>query len=679
MYSTRDDREADTLALTKSSIGHTGSALGVTKSHRINHTNTYPSPDDDSSDEEIHFPPQPRLNQPTTPSTLPLTTQPIPSQLSPLSMLFEGILADSATTSSCGDSNPFPYSPVSDSFSLRTLSLLSQQDDQGYSLLHSQASSPTDSTLDTPETSPSAGFGDVGEILDRTLAELLTDSEMGRMSVISQRRPLLGDEGGKVEEGSLLFAPFAVGRGSGVGRPPRKPPVQERVLRVKGDKDVDTSRSVRIDSVIDPHLATLRCSGFSSCWNPSPPVTPVSSLTIKESPPSATPQDVVALGSTQPRPPTRPPRPSHCSETLEDLPPFPSLRNLRKSPAEYLHPHQPQPAAQKTIETQIEFKLEPAPAKAARQNVVPSATTGKASQRSSFSSMLTFVSAVSELESIDEPPPQKPTFQPSKAKVDPVLDAIELLHSHQLPLQKDKRVYHPTPSPLPSTARMHPPQPLHLPTNPYAGLPHTKPSLIRKISLPRFKSPPTPNTTGGTDYSKQRTSFSLTPLDHPPPSTAPLPHTKTHDFPIIIISSSSQPSQPQPQPQPSRLRSFSSPQHHPPPSTTKTRQRTFNSPYPYCTSPYSSPASDGGSEGGRTECKGSLKRKPSFNGSIGSNTTKCTTTSVRSTGSGGGGGQKGILLTRKPSRKVILGSAERCVDELTGCKKVSFGEVREVG
>ncbi|CDR99726.1 hypothetical protein [Sporisorium scitamineum] len=621
MYSTRDDREADTLALTKSSIGHTGSALGVTKSHRINHTNTYPSPDDDSSDEEIHFPPQPRLNQPTTPSTLPLTTQPIPSQLSPLSMLFEGILADSATTSSCGDSNPFPYSPVSDSFSLRTLSLLSQQDDQGYSLLHSQASSPTDSTLDTPETSPSAGFGDVGEILDRTLAELLTDSEMGRMSVISQRRPLLGDEGGKVEEGSLLFAPFAVGRGSGV----------------------------------------------------------VSSLTIKESPPSATPQDVVALGSTQPRPPTRPPRPSHCSETLEDLPPFPSLRNLRKSPAEYLHPHQPQPAAQKTIETQIEFKLEPAPAKAARQNVVPSATTGKASQRSSFSSMLTFVSAVSELESIDEPPPQKPTFQPSKAKVDPVLDAIELLHSHQLPLQKDKRVYHPTPSPLPSTARMHPPQPLHLPTNPYAGLPHTKPSLIRKISLPRFKSPPTPNTTGGTDYSKQRTSFSLTPLDHPPPSTAPLPHTKTHDFPIIIISSSSQPSQPQPQPQPSRLRSFSSPQHHPPPSTTKTRQRTFNSPYPYCTSPYSSPASDGGSEGGRTECKGSLKRKPSFNGSIGSNTTKCTTTSVRSTGSGGGGGQKGILLTRKPSRKVILGSAERCVDELTGCKKVSFGEVREVG
>ncbi|CBQ72478.1 conserved hypothetical protein [Sporisorium reilianum SRZ2] len=475
----------------------------------------------ESRDQEIPSP---------TPSRHSTSTQ------SPLTMLFEGILADSTYPASTTDGNPFPYSPGSTDMFAR---FPGDEDDEAYAELHSHASSPcTDAFVDTPDASPCEAF-DVARVLDETLAELM-GAGMGfgeRVSVISQTWPLLG---GKAEVDGLLFAPLGVreaGRGGEevrITRPPRRHPVQVRLKQLLEEdeaRSVDTNRPRHTDSLIDPHLATRPYSGFSTTWNPTPPASP----------------------STQP--PARPPRPPHCTDTLEDLPPFPTLRSVRMSPAEYLRPHRHAAQQASCSKSETVFRLEPVPARAARHGVLPS-TVGKCGQRDSVETMLTLISEPCEPDFGDVG-----TYRPETAR-----EEIEVLSSNHRFAPHAKRTAY---SPLPTTALPPPPQPLHLPTKPNTP-PHRKPSLMRKISFTLHRSPSSAKSGAGTDYSKQRTSFAvdpalatrITPLPLPP-SSAPLARTPYDGLPVVIISSQSSNNA-------SRLRSFSSAAAYPP-STSANR------------------------------------------------------------------------------------------------------------
>ncbi|TKY86524.1 hypothetical protein EX895_004673 [Sporisorium graminicola] len=731
--------------------------LGVSRPHPPGRPRHPTIIEKDSRDNRIHFPrhlqtaASPSFD-PSTPATATASVRcsspAKASHLSPLSMLFEGILADFAspvtTSSSCrDDDNPFPYSPVSGdsswscSFSVRAASFHTAspggEDERGYAVLKSQASSPCStegSFVGTPESSPFT----TGALLDQTLAELVGRDAMGqsaRVSVISQTRPLLGAE---KEEAGLLFKPLRVGvvEGEGVSRPRRRHPVQQRCQPVHdlGGKDVDTSRPNPTDSLIDPHLATARHSGFSTNWNPTPPGSPHPTQAFD-----------TATATLPSRPPPRPPRPPHCLDSLEDLLPFPSLRSVRKSPAEYLRPKR---SSSHRSNREVEFKLGPVPARAARQ-VVAAAASAPAlkvtNQRNTIEHMMAIISADPELDTFDSALQSESTRQTrsTAAAVEAVAvpgvykraeeqdNAIEVLHDYFPPSYKHKEVSHRPTFQTTARSQPHPARPLHLPTaaevSPQQQAQRRKPSLMRKISHTMQRSPSrsgTP-TAGATDYSKTRMSFAvhLRARDVPgrvspfpaAPSSAPLARCSPYDgLPVVIISAqsdidnnnnnnnnSSSGSSGSGVSGVSRLKSFSSAAAYPP-STSLTRHRAGTLASPLCMCASQSPSSTGTTTACEAPHKSNLECKPSLTGSVHSSATAHTTPSAWSCASGasgssnggrGGIGAHGILISRKPSRVAIVGSAARCIDELlmsgasgggggVGSKKVSFGAVSEV-
>ncbi|SPO26064.1 uncharacterized protein UTRI_02338 [Ustilago trichophora] len=462
-------------------------------------------------------------------------TMDLGAPFSPLSMLFEGILADSqlrqGVNDVCQDDSPYPYSPASADHSR----VASQQQCPGAAVdrkanVQSKSDFPSPSTLSstslaTPDLSPDDFSGDS---LDQALAELKAQK------ALSESRPRHGFEIAALgpEDSLLLGSCFASPTAS---RPPRKRPILTEVSEKQtgdGIEEGNCSYNLTMPGggpLLEPPGGSD--SSLSPFWY-SPPVSTqlIAPPTLKKE---------IQLNVI---PPPRPPRPEHCSITLADFgdassavcSPYasasPSLKALRKTPAAYLHPHSRSSGGSsicivdKVKTRQLgDFKLAPAPSKGNR--LVPD--DRKHVDRSSTASVLSFVSAKSNL-STTKIPEYPATDKLSGGDAEERLPALVApkgdpkLQSKARPLARDRLC-------PPSASRAPLPESIDLPAPEEIPLEIVrKPSLVSKLSLSLRRGKETKATLmGATDYSKQSSS-GLSPYD-----------TTVTPFPLSSSNSSS--------------------------------------------------------------------------------------------------------------------------------------------
>lgn len=650
---------------------------------------------------------------------------------SPLSMLFEGILADSShySRNTFGqEAGDIPYSPAASSSDLNSRHVSCGENGEEYSVLQSEVSSPSPSStlLGTPEA-------EERDILERTLAELL-----------AQNKDMLSDAGSRSSQiallrGSLLLSSCVPSPtcDSSVTfcRPPHRRPVPP--LKVLNDVEPMFSELVNPAShsslaYLAPDVSSLSGSRPIGCASPSP-------WMVK--PDTKNPQ--------------RPPRPS---DGLEDFGPTsfsPSLRSLRKSPAEYLKTN-----SVYTINSAKAERLEAAPQRGNRASQASEATFVTAD----IGFTVRPTAAISDSECTARPV-QFPDTTAALLKVNQREQSLERItlrdpedHRPRAPRTQGTRQY------PPSSTRVVPrPQLLDLPPAPEdlpMGGRTRKTSLLRKLSSAMLRSSPAKTYEGPTDYSKELEGFDtrVTPFPMPsevvsglekgglPSTYAPtaggagrrlsLSHSAKHSgqergqvigvHSIQASSTTSLPLQARPS---TRSRSYSQtsaqpvsttrpsggyPSPHPPPvsgacrslsfsrkpSTTPTATRTAGSSHPPSSSRSRSfstvsdnvppPATRSRSYSNATNSctsniitsshplSSALSSKASHSSTTSTSSTSTPLPrksslkrkmSVSSNNSAAGGG-----LQRKPSRLGIVNSAKRSVERN---RKVSFGGVQE--
>lgn len=456
---------------------------------------------------------------------------------SPLSMLFEGILADSllrqGVNDVCQDASPYPYSPASDH------SRVASQQGPGVALAR-QENAQSNSNFSSPSTSSSTGLAtpdlypdDVsGDSIDQALAELMAQKALSEPKPRScfEIAPLAPQD--SLLLGSRFTPPTA-------SRPPRRRPILTEVSEKQtGDDGGEGDDSYNLTMpgggpLLEPP------GGFASSFSPfwySPPVS--TQLTAPADPPTLKKEIQVNVIP----PPPRPPRPEHCCVTLEDFgddssticspqaSASPSLRAFRKTPAEYFHPHNRSSGSSSicivdNVKTRElgDFKLAPAPSKGNR--LVPD--DRRKVDRSSAASMLSFVSAKSNLSTTKVP--EYPTTEDfGRESTNKQVSASTATRSDV----KQQATTRPPPSDRlypPSASRAPPPEPIDLPEPEKVQLEIArKPTLVSKLPLSLrhgIKNKATPM--GATDYSKQ-SSLGLSPYD-----------TTVTPFPLSSPSSSS--------------------------------------------------------------------------------------------------------------------------------------------
>lgn len=590
---------------------------------------------------------------------------------SPLSMLFEGIIADSQSdcdsfNAVCHDDSPYPYSPVSDLYRRGSTALptttAASPERREYAELHSGSSSPSgaSSIVMTPESSPYEG---VAEILDQALAELIAENAVASANPNSSTNGL-PEPGDSLLLGSDLTTSASDTFVPEFSRPPRKHPVTLPIPSMLDSDDVDPCRLTMPGGgpLFEPHGSDSR---FSPFWDsPRPSVcsqqTVVARLPIAEE-----------AAKAQNNPPPRPPRPKHCSITLEDFGnskvceqyASPSLKSVRKTPAEYLQTHRRSSSIYSLENFKSndlsQFKLAPAPTKANR----PAIEEKSKVDRNSIVSTSTFVSAKSDSST-------KPLTRPIAASkgfrepVPVVVERVTLSEAKDFPrmepliLRSRDRTY------LPSAHRLPRPRQLALPEAVAGPVEQKrKTSLLRKIShsLKRSKEAKSAST-GPTDYSKISPSASFSNY-----SATITPFPLSEKSPLHLTRSVSQTPPHQSDPSlaraTSRYRTYSTAsrtsadaippsvrsnrsnlQSHPP-SSSRSRSRS--------TSTSSNVSHSTVSSAQTLPRKSSLKRKASIS-SAASHTLS--------------------LQRTMSSRSTIVDSATQCV---MSSRKVTFGEVKE--
>ncbi|SOV05217.1 uncharacterized protein UDID_03289 [Ustilago sp. UG-2017a] len=456
-----------------------------------------------------------------------------PPVYSPLSMLFEGIIADSASiyTLQGGEGSGILYSP------------LDSPRDYACSRCSSSINSSEASTIvPTPQTLAMAlekKGGRVGEELDQALEELLQQDSDSRSSSRLGLRPERREGGVSVPCG---FA--AKKESSGCAMMNDDTP---SILTMPGG---------------GPLLDTINAECLKPFWN-SPLLEPTALGLYKPSAPSDVMKEQVQHRG---KVPSRPPRPAHCSTTLEDLTDLspnsssgtfkpasiagtasPSLRSLRKTPAEYLKSHR----RTSSIETLDTFGVprglgQAGVAKADPAPVMLEAEAAKVSDSVSISSMATFVSARS-MDSLQQRSVEQdremmvekvsqyssvPIVRIAPAPVRQKKEQQQLQHQRRPGLEN--RCYPPSASRSPAPPA---PQELHLPQSKHGEKPQAtqrKPSLLRKLSLNILSSRKIElqNHTGPTDYSKSPRFSSSLPVSV---------NTTVTPFPITVVPFSTTP------------------------------------------------------------------------------------------------------------------------------------------
>nr|CDI56948.1 uncharacterized protein BN887_01352 [Melanopsichium pennsylvanicum 4] len=354
----------------------------------------------------------------------------IPSgPLSPLSMLFEGIMADCSTDVGlhgvCCDDSPYPYSPVSDSF-VRSPDIpvfMPAEEDRGYLALQSEeyTSSPASSFLQTPHDSP---LVEIETMLDQVLTHQITENAASDAASRASLQPLLAPEGSLLSIPGLS-SPSSNGTSptgsTGFNRPPRRNAILDPLCPEQRTKDVDSCRLTMPGGgpLLEPNEFD---DSFEPFWSP---FALESNRHTAEDNRSRTTEAMKANDSS----PLRPPRPEHCRKKLENLGLItttvpgekgsPSLRSIRKAPADYLKTNRKPPAQSPQTNRRSgstcsldniqmkdlsHFKLDPAPSKPRPIDT----QGGSTDDRSSRLSGSTFVSAKSDV-SIDTTTASSPT------------------------------------------------------------------------------------------------------------------------------------------------------------------------------------------------------------------------------------------------------------------------------
>ncbi|KAJ9476307.1 hypothetical protein PHBOTO_006375 [Pseudozyma hubeiensis] len=377
---------------------------------------------------------------------------------------------------------------------------ITPQSEECLPLLH--PSRPVSSISTTPTfptllpLTPNSPIMDIGTMLNSTLSSLLA-----HQSPVSPPPIQPGQD-------SLLFSSFPTAR------------------RASSQPERQTHESGIVDTNHFPFAPAPRDS-FGTVWNPSPPPTASAvDRPLKVSPP-------------------RPARPIHCRDTLEDFTPFtvspnavqsPCLKAIRKSPREYLRldakkrqgsVEELQQVTNKEESAEKEkkkFKLAPAPpaiprkaswrkyaakTKMLREKGVTVAKssaalpqvdveakgdtgTDEGRWRSSALSVQTFVSALSDLDTVDYNNVPLYTNRPLANEREKQLESKTDWGHEPVQLRDEPmEVLNTIAIPFQSARLRHPPykQPRHQPSNPTPTQAAKKPSLIRKISASLRMSP----------------------------------------------------------------------------------------------------------------------------------------------------------------------------------------------
>lgn len=580
---------------------------------------------------------------PTSTCSTPSPGLPSPQLYSPLTMLFEGIIADSACTHYIQRaSSNFPNSP-----------LPSPGIHAGLPSTCSVSSSEASTIVPTPHipADPEADNWAVEDI-EQALEELIQQNTPSKPSC---QLPL--------PEASWLE------------RPQRR--CREKVRETMNNDTFSTLTMPGGGPLFEPLISESSSPFFNS------PLPQASTLGLFHASPTP--------GRRGPAP-ERPPRPSHCSATLEDLAPFTNpvkdlattastLRSIRKAPAEYLKDHR-RSSSVRTLDT---FGV---PDPIAGLKVDPALDGLKAAVKeednASIMSIATFVSARSSSSSVQhrqeekEDVPRYPTAPARKIAFPTLPPPPSIEPVEQRPRQQSKPVevvkrYPPSSSRSPPSA----PKPLDLPLRNF-NEDHQlqvkrKPSLLQKLSLTVLKKSPKAEATGPTDYSRSP-RFS---------STLPGINTTVTPFPITIL-----PSPAENEPRLTRKTSFSrtSPSPSPSPlyptqlgnSLARVRSTSFSRAIP--TTPLATPTPRYRSTSDLHSQFIRPTRSPSFSSShpppsasslthhspiVRKSSLKRSPSRSSSTNSTPGTPQ------RKTNRSKIVDSATSCVS----ARKVTFGEV----